>query len=90
MAKKNKATVANRSKLEAYRQGILLSELKRRQHGEEICGELLSLVSSQTPDTTKRVTAFCQQQPQIEVQLKAKRYTDMLLMPVICVIWWAM
>jgi hypothetical protein len=38
MAKKNKATVAKRLKLEAYRQGISLSELKRRQKLEEIGG----------------------------------------------------
>jgi hypothetical protein len=48
MAKKlSKATVAKRLKLEAYRQGIRLSELKRRQKGEEIGGELLSHVPSQ-------------------------------------------
>jgi hypothetical protein len=74
MAKKNKATVAKRLKLEAYRQGINLSELKRRQKLEEIGGKLLPCVPSQTPeqhahDTTRRVIALCQQQPQIEVQL---------------------
>ena len=52
MAKKNKATVAKRLKLEAYRQGISLSELTRRQKLEEIGGELLSCVPSQTSDAT--------------------------------------
>jgi hypothetical protein len=38
MAKKNKVTVSKRLKLEAYRQGIRVSELKRRQKLEEIGG----------------------------------------------------
>ena len=39
-------------KLEAYRQGVSLSELKRRQKLEEIGGKLLSCAPSQTPDTS--------------------------------------
>jgi hypothetical protein len=36
MSRKNKATVAKRLKLKAYRQGISISELKRRPRAEKI------------------------------------------------------